>query len=381
MENRVDISACDSQKGRIKMKYGKIAAGVLLACVLAGGSGVASAGDVFVSDKTARQVSGVPSHFYERDGLQLRVPLAYEKLLVVETPDSGQLFSVSEKASLEAGLKENPEFTGAGWLFGIGRVTEEELHEMLCMDMSGRELFAKDGAGNGYIYYHPTDVRYMRETPEAMEREQPQWERLCAWANDEVRAAFVRDNAELSPWVADNSEVGIFMANILYHPGVKYTLGRAGEEPVPGDGFPAGTYGEKLLYGCEFRMIKKGKAPKGDYVVLEVPGAGVELDFYKQGEDIFVREKRAGLPDNFYEAVSRVGKTDALQVMKDWQEALAADRDLGKLGFAPEAGKKGWSEKLDRRGNLNLTGGAKGSNSGVQVAISLSTAGPEVAAY
>ena len=129
------------------MRYEKIVAAALvigaLACPL-GSCGTAEGAGTAVH---GAQAGTMGYHFHENDGLRLRVPLVYDKLLVASPGEAhkGQLFSLTEKASLDAGLKENAAYTGMGWLFGIGRVTEAELHEMLCGDMSGRELFAKDG--------------------------------------------------------------------------------------------------------------------------------------------------------------------------------------------------------------------------------------------
>ncbi len=43
-------------------------------------------------------------------------------------------------------------------------------------------MFAKDENGKYYVFYHPTDVRYMRRTNEQMEADQDQWTALNEWA-------------------------------------------------------------------------------------------------------------------------------------------------------------------------------------------------------
>ncbi|MBR0282824.1 MAG: hypothetical protein IJQ81_14780 [Oscillibacter sp.] len=103
---------------------------------------------------------------YENGGLSFEIQPKYNNLLTVETPVNdaeGVLFKVSETASLEAGG-----YDGAGWLFSIGAVSAEKMHDMLCWDMSGAYAFAKDANGAYYILYHPTDVRYERATAEEM---------------------------------------------------------------------------------------------------------------------------------------------------------------------------------------------------------------------
>ena len=99
-------------------------------------------------------------------GYTLNIPDKYEDLLVVEKSENDEnamLFTVSEKESIEAAKKQGYGDSGAGWLFSIGKVTEKEGHEMLCVDMSGADIFAKDAEGNYFVFYHPTDVRMVRE--------------------------------------------------------------------------------------------------------------------------------------------------------------------------------------------------------------------------
>ena len=64
---------------------------------------------------------------YENDGMTLLIPKDYDKLLVTERivdQKNGMLFSVSEKASIEAAKHLPYDMHGAGWLFAIGRVDE-----------------------------------------------------------------------------------------------------------------------------------------------------------------------------------------------------------------------------------------------------------------
>ena len=68
--------------------------------------------------------------------------------MIVKTDEPDLLFSVYEKASVEAAARMGAENTGEGWLFGIARVSERRLHELLCGDMSGVEVFAREGDGS-----------------------------------------------------------------------------------------------------------------------------------------------------------------------------------------------------------------------------------------
>ena len=135
---------------------------------------------------------------YENGGLRFEIKPKYNDLITVEVPaddPNGLLFTVSETASLKAGG-----FDGAGWLFSIAKISADELHQMLCRDMSGAEVFAMGEDGSYYMYYHPTDVRYARETVEKMHEDQDQWSMLCEWAST------VRDSlAFLVSLVADEA--------------------------------------------------------------------------------------------------------------------------------------------------------------------------------
>ncbi|SHK44822.1 hypothetical protein SAMN05216582_104106 [Selenomonas ruminantium] len=133
---------------------------------------------------------------YENQGLKLEIPAAYDQRLITETTskEEGILFAVYEKASVEAGKKDYPADSGIGWLFSIGYVSKEKMQELLRDDIPGAEFFAQDDKGHYYIFYHPTDVRYMRKSVKAMKRDQKQWQELCEWAYSQVRESFLKNN-------------------------------------------------------------------------------------------------------------------------------------------------------------------------------------------
>ena len=153
----------------------------------------------------AAQADYSGAQVYEKRGFQLKIPRAYDSRLITQVVDSrGMLFAVSEKASVEATPRGLEEDTGAGWLFTIGFVGEKKYSELMENDVPGQELFAKDKEGNFYLYYHPTDVRYARESREALERDQWQWQELNEWAWGSVRQEFLKDNPQLFPYAAED---------------------------------------------------------------------------------------------------------------------------------------------------------------------------------
>lgn len=259
--------------------------------------------------------------FYRQDGLCLRIPRNYDSLLVTKVGTCPMLFSVTERASLEAAKKEYPEYEGAGWLFALGKVSTQELHKMLCEDMTGRKLFAQDRTGNYYIFYHPTDVRYMRETPEAMQKDQELWSKLCHWAWNDVPKQFIADNDLLSI-SADNSSIGIYLARILYKRGTNYTVSKSGKT-LTGDVDEATSFINMLLYGNSFEMVPKKHSPKGESITLTVPGENVALVFFQSEGITYVLERRSGLEDTLYKSVPIEEHAEALSVMQDWYATLA----------------------------------------------------------
>ncbi len=164
---------------------------------------------VIVPDTTAEEAAVV---LYENAGLSLPVPSEYEELLQIELPDTkedGMFFDVSEKASIEAASLQNSESYGAGWLFSIGRVNTSKMTEMLQYDMSYAEVFARDSDDNYYLFYHPTDVRFVRENNEAMQRDQAQWTALNKWAWGSVRTDILSENDHLIPCDTEQVQASI----------------------------------------------------------------------------------------------------------------------------------------------------------------------------
>ncbi|SFH95795.1 hypothetical protein SAMN04487861_10979 [Selenomonas ruminantium] len=259
---------------------------------------------------------------YQQAGLYLRIPRDLDHLLLIKTGSGQQLFSVAERASVEAAKKEMPAYDGAGWLFAIGKVTETELHEMLCADMSGRELFAQDQAGSYFIFYHPTDVRYMRESADAMRQDQETWSKLCAWAHNDVPQHFIADNG-LIALTADNSPIGIHLARISYKPATKYTLAQNDQNPRTGNRLQAASFVNMLLYGNTFETVPDKKAPQGELVTLTLPGEKVSLAFFQRDGSTYVLESRPDGEKTLYQAIPREEHAEALAVMQDWYTSLA----------------------------------------------------------
>ena len=306
----------------------KITASVLLAAFaafspagsFAGSSGVANAAQLSEREATCFQ--------YENGGFRLLIPKAYDDLLateIVKDRKNGLLYRVSEKASVEAAKKLSYDSRGAGWLFSIGKIDEGRRRELLCGDMSGAEIFARDANGQCYVYYHPTDVRYMRENNEAMKRDQDQWTMLNEWAWSSVRTDFIRDNS-LETAAYDNSEVGIAIARAAYKPNVRYTVSTTQYGPIEPKNFDAAPYAELLLQNAVYERTD-AEVPDGEYVVLAFPDEGRRYDFFKlQDHENYVREVRPDGTETLYKAIFFYGSTRASVAMQEWYDALVAQQ-------------------------------------------------------
>jgi hypothetical protein len=333
------------------MKRGKLLSALLVAAALAVPGNFALAEKAAVPAASAEQAVSVeapagPGRLYESQGLKLRIPEAYDELLLKDTTaQEGSFFAVSEKASVEAAQKAGETESGAGWIFSLGRLTAEQLHEKLRHDMSGAELIAKDSEGGYYIYYHPTDVRYVRESQEAMKRDQEQWLKLNAWGWDYAHGDFIKDN-NLTPVTADNSNIGIHLARFIYGPAEAYTLCKNEEVPVLADaGFSPLPYVEKLLYGASYRGTTGMQLRKFKYYTLVLPREGVQLDFFtgKDGES-YVQEMHEGKTNYQYRITFEDKNVKAYDVMTKWLSDLKAYHEKAGKAATFEAASS-WDKK------------------------------------
>lgn len=268
--------------------------------------------------------------FYQNEGFRLFLSQEDDALLLTETKQAdGMLFSVSEKASIEAQKALGSGAEGAGWLFAIGRVDEAEFRDMLCRDRSGQEIFAKDNQGNRYVFYHPTDVRFVRENSKAMARDQHQWTRLTQWAGQFVRGNFILDNlaAGLTEESYDNSMVSMALASAAYQPGTNYTVSTNEYGPLSPKGVAAAPYVERLIRNVEYKMVDSSETPDGEYVVLNFPDRNIRFDFFlMDGKENYVREVHEDGVETLYKAVFANGDIHASAVMQRWYWELAAHR-------------------------------------------------------
>lgn len=286
---------------------------------------------------------------YENAGCALHIKPKINSLITVEAPENdpdGILFTVSETASLEAGGYE-----GAGWLFSIGKVSEDRLHEMLQNDMSGEYVFAKDASDNYYMVYHPTDVRYERATAEEMERGMEQWTMLNAWA-EEATAGFIDENEGLESYDRGNTPVEMYLARAAWQEDVNATLSTVEYGPVELKGVDGAPYAEFVM-GCHFWENDADETPDGEYVVLTFPEDDVRLDFFFAPGG-YVRYV-SGDYEALYQAAWEDDNVTCAEAMQGWYYAVAELAGVKPFDVSLEHYYGSWHEKIAGRGEIDVT--------------------------
>ena len=309
----------------------------LTACGTSGKeSAISASGESVTIDNLALRPDGEAGLLYENGGLKLLIPLEYDELLQIDMPENdadGILFSVAEKASIEAAKAQGMDSDGPGALFSIGKIDEARMRELvLNTDLSGIEIFAKDAYGDYYVYYHPTDVRYYRENNDAMVRDQEIWSALNEWAYGTVRKSLLEENPQLMSAPVGSSDLDLLLARIAYIPGYAYTLSSLEYGPVElkADEFDAGPFLNRLMSGVTYRYVDE-EAPDGEYVVLNFPEVGTRFDFFlMEGKENYIREVNDGSDyETLYLAAFDDAETRATDVMREWYYAAVGATPAG----------------------------------------------------
>lgn len=293
------------------------------------------------------------------DGLVLTIPDEYADLLLIETPENdenGYLFTVSEKASIEVAKKLGYTWDGAGFLFTIGRVSEEKMHQMRCDDIPGRIFFAKDDSGAHYVYYHPTDVRMIREDYSDPEQFKG-WSVLTEWAST-VRDTFVSENESLTAEICSNTALDAYLARVMYRDDVNYTVSTLEYGPQQPNGIKAAEYLAPLATDVFYETIYDGEAPDGEYAVLDFPEDDIRFDFFfMDGKENYIRQVWFnGEHELIYKAEFKDGSVRASEVMNDFYHGIVLNNSLG---YTPDDLVGVWTDKIAGRCRIEIAKGAE----------------------
>ena len=286
-------------------------------------------GETTVTDQGGAGQETGSVQMFENKGIKLSVPSEYVDLLLIEVPEiseDGILINVYEKASVDAEKAMGHDREGAGWLFAIGTRTEEEVHNMLCNDMSGEEILGTDGSGTYYIYFHPTDVRFVRESPENMVEGQEQWDKLNEWAGAVRKETFFKDNEGITQVNLGNTLPEMYLARAAYMKDVKYTISTTEFGPVEPNGADIMPFYEKMTSNAVYEYVD-GEAPDGEYVVLDFPEDGERFDFFfATDKGNIVRRVSEGGSEELYKITFADDSIKACDVMNDWYHAYTENK-------------------------------------------------------
>ena len=284
-----------------------------------------------IAAMTATGVMAEEIENIEAGGLAFEIPGEYKDLLTVETEglEDDELICVSETASIDAAKALGEDRDGAGWLFSISRVSEDELKQLRCGDMSGMEVFAKED-DTYYLFNHPTDVRMFRETNEEMAADMDHWGMLNSWASEDVRKAVLADNPQLEMKSYSNTTLDTYLARAAFEDGIKYevrSLEFEGKEPAAVDG---DDYLKDLTEGVCYEVVTDlpdEEAPDGEYIVLAFDEENVQFDFFLgEGMENYIRQVTYLDDDETIETLYKANFEDAEKtstgIMKEWVASM-----------------------------------------------------------
>ena len=266
---------------------------------------------------------------YENNGFKMTVPGEFADKVIVDTPpksEDGVIFDVYEKASVEAAKAKGEQEYGMGWLYSICVRDEETFHRMICNDMSGEEPICSDKEHNYYVMYHPTDVRYERETPEQMAADQEEWSKVVEWASG-MKQAFIDENEGLTAFNWNNTVIESYLARTAYDDSVTYTISTTEAGPRDGSGVDAEKYFKLLTEDASYEIADGVEAPDGEYVVLNFPDDQTRYDFFlAEGGENLVREVwgENGENEQIYKVTFADTTKKASAIMQEWYNELGA---------------------------------------------------------
>lgn len=268
-------------------------------------------------------IADAPDRF-DSQGISFEIPEDIRDLVTVVEDEPDTIVSVYETASVEAAKALGEDYSGAGWLFSIGTVSEAEMEQLRCGAMDGMEPFAEDD-DTYYIYCHPTDVSYVRETTEEMKADQDQWTKLNEWAAEDVRKEILKNNHELDAVTYSNTELDMYLAKIAFRPDTKYEIRTLEYPDLDASALRIDDYIEDLTGDVYYKVADDAEAPDGEYIVLAFDEDGIRFDFFP-GENLIREVKTLDDGEEYetlYEAYFEDADENAYEIMKEWCDAIA----------------------------------------------------------
>ncbi len=269
----------------------------------------------------------------EVQGVRFEIPEDIRDLVTVQTEGLGdkELVKVSETGSIEAAKANGGDADSAGWLFTIGTLSEEEMEDARCKGAcDGMAFFGVDDDCY-YVYYHPTDVRFERETPEKMKEDHEIWSKVNEWANGTVRDEIVKNNEDMDPFHCSCTNLDINICKIAYGRDVNFEIHSVAYPDLDASKYPDNKdYALDLVEEVVYKFTDEPKDTSGEYYVLSFPDQKVRYDFFLNPElenvvrEVFLTD--AGDEDSvyYYEATFDYPEYyTATSVMEEWIEEIA----------------------------------------------------------
>lgn len=264
---------------------------------------------------------------FENAGMKITLPAELADKITVETPEKdedGAIFTAYETASVEADKAMGNENQGGGWLFAICTRTEEDVRLIMTSDEPGEEIIGHDDNGVYYVYYHPTDVRYVRETPEQMEQDQDQWTKATEWASS-VYDTFAQDNAGITKMTWSNTMVESYLSRTCYQKDAKYEMGVSEDAMTAPGSVDSEKYFKLLTTDAKYERIDGMKAPEGEYVLLSFPEDDIRFYFYVGEEnDGYIRQVWYNDEnEEIYKVTFADSSKSAGEIMQQWYAEIS----------------------------------------------------------
>ena len=271
-------------------------------------------------------------------GISFKIPEEIRDLITVklDNPDPDTLVSVYETASVEAAKAQGEDGDGAGFIFSISTMPESRLKELRCGAMDGMEVFAEND-DIYYVYNHPTDVRFVRESYDDVDEDMAQYTKIGEWAWQEVRQEILANNSELDEEFYTNTLLDMYLARAAYKSGTKFELRSLeyGPDPLDPSTLDDDDYIEDLAEEATYEILPDATAPDGQYYVLAFDDDGEEvrydffMDPYSQNLIREVRTIGGEEYELFYQANFKDADDDdetTTGIMEDWCRAVAQQR-------------------------------------------------------
>ena len=268
-----------------------------------------------------------PPVSFTSQGTTLVVPAMYADLMTVNTtPTPGErstFFSVYETASLEAAKEMDPNSVGGGFLFGIGTIDYDTFMEMMCEPVTGAEVFARDDAGNYYMYYYPTDAQMIRNG-EYTNVDWDQWYSLYDWGLT-VPESFLADNPHLTPYSRSYTDLDLVLCRVLRQQLEIALCPYEGDYMYASTDEQAAPFLAQFLDEVEFIPPEGEVFPSGEYIKLFIPSLVWTFDFFtEEGNTHYIRQTFGDAGDVLWVATRNGEPFPIADIIAQWTDSVKA---------------------------------------------------------